>query len=284
MFQSAFGCKDGYYTVVKDPGLRFGLVSSGTQGSGRGLWRRGRRSQPGFIAQPQLHGLQGQGTSSQHFGPSCPFEMRARIVQSVFCHLAAEPRQGGTVWPTRLPASWPNPCSEEHPSLPLSLTVLPLTWWLALVSRETVSASDGNPLLPSWSHTCETKAALHWQGVTGELSQVVTAVCPHGTISSLDPKLRWEPGKEQEGEWKQPPWGDSDVSKASPEAQTLSQRRWRNVTIPLQITVFHRWANAANAKCRTPASSSPPSCTFTTLWCIAWNYSVGPQKAAPSKE
>lgn len=268
-------CLQGW--MVKDPvwskSQSWGL-SSRTQDSGRGLWKRGRRSQPGFIAQPQLHGRQGQGTSHHHFGPSCPSKIRAMIMQSICCHMAADPRQAGTERPTTLPASCPNPCSEEHPSLPLSLTVLPLTWWLALVSRGTVSPPDGNPLLPSWSricsHThghkgCPALAGCHRRGVT-----VVTTVCTHGTMSSLAPKLRWEPGRDQEGDCKQPSWGDSDVSKASLEAQTLSQGWWRNVTIPLQITVFHRWANVANAKCRIPASSSPPSCTFTTLWSIAW--------------
>lgn len=150
MFQNAFGCKDRYYTAVKDPELRFGLVSSRTQGSGRRLSKRGRRSQLGFEAQPQLHGLQGQGTSSHHCAPSCPFEMRVpQIMKSICCHMASDPRQGGTVRPTTLPASCPNPCSEERPFLPLSLTVLLLTWWLTLVSRETASPSDGNTLLPS---------------------------------------------------------------------------------------------------------------------------------------
>lgn len=272
MFQNAFGCKDGYYTVVKDPELRFGLVSSRTKASGRGLLKRGRRSQPGFIPQPQLQGLQGQAPPTATLANLAPLRWGSRrsLRASAATRLQTQVRgvqcgQPLSQPPVLIHAVRSIP-SCLHPSLS---PVLPLTWWLALVSRETVPPSDGNTLPPSWSCTCETKAALAsarmCRGVVGD----------HWCVPTQDNVFTCS--EAQARSWHragmgmlQPLWGDSDVSKASPEAQTLAQGWWRNVTIPFQMTVFHGWANAANAKCRTPTSSSSPSCTSTTLWCVAW--------------
>lgn len=110
--------------MVKDPVLRFGLVSSRTKGSGRELLKRGSRSQPRSLAQSQLHGLQGQGTSNHLLGPSCFFETRiSQVLQSICCHMASNSRDRSMVWSTTLQASCPTPCSEELPFLPLPLTV-----------------------------------------------------------------------------------------------------------------------------------------------------------------
>lgn len=93
---------------------------------------------------------------------------------------------------------------------------------------------------------------------------MVTGVCPHGTMSPLAPKPRREAGTEQEGEYKQPSWGDSDVSKASPEAD-ISSGVMKKCHHPFPDHCVSQVGNAANAKRRIPASSSPQSCTFTTL-------------------
>lgn len=72
------------------PMLRFGLMSSRTEGSGGELSKRGSRSQSRSPAQPQLHGLQGQGTSNHLLGPSCLFKTRvSQVLQSISCHIAS---------------------------------------------------------------------------------------------------------------------------------------------------------------------------------------------------